>query len=172
MRRGLIKDYANALCGIVSGWQAEDERLPHLQQHGMGVLEIDVLAEAARIDGVDVRMPTSTMILRSWLKNAAERDAWEWEAAERAVVTVHFDVEQRSRDGVPLWRMEDYRCRSELRVAGHAATGRLHKVQAGVFRREGGGWTLYEDRGLVESAAADVPELLTRYRDALDREAP
>ncbi len=128
MRRGLIKDYANAVCGIVSGWQADDERLPHLQQHGTGVLEIDVLAEAARIDGVAVRMPTSTTILRSWLKNAAKRDAWEGKRRSAARMVVRTSVARRAPS-----RPSDRIARSTAPAAGSGIAVRRRKTV--IFRR-------------------------------------
>lgn len=166
MRRGLLRDYANALCGVATGWQME-EGLDLLREHGVGVLELDVLGGTASIDGAPVRMAGGVALLRSWLLDAAQRDGVAQEAMEAAKVTVAFDCEEETLAGVPLWRFEDYRCQGQVSADGRVATGDLHKTQVGIYDRWNAAWTIYEGQA-AEPALAGLPGLRQRYRAALD----
>lgn len=164
MRRGLLRDYANALCGVATGWQME-EGLDLLRERGSGILEIDLLGGTASIDGAPVRMSGGVALLRSWLLDAAQRDGVAPETVSAAKVTVAFDCEEAAQDGVPLWRFEDYRCQGQVTAAGRVATGGLHKTQAGIYDRWNASWTFYEGHA-AWPASAGLPGLRQRCRAA------
>ncbi|HSE07285.1 MAG TPA: hypothetical protein VLB29_01355 [Nocardioidaceae bacterium] len=165
MRKGLLKDYANALCGVGTGWQMEDH-LELLRAHRLGRLELDVLRGSSYIDGIPERIP-GLGILRSWLLDRANRDGLAEDAIENVTVTVAFDCEERTEAGVPQWRFHDFRCQSQVSAGGRAATGGLHKTEVGIYDAWTKSWTFYEGQP-VEAALKNFPELRQRLATARD----
>jgi hypothetical protein len=165
MRKGLLKDYANALCGVATGWQVEGD-LELLRGHRLGRLELDVLRGSSYISGLPVRIH-GLRTLRSWLLDRADRDGLAEDAIENVTVTVAFDCEERIEAGVPQWRFHDFRCQSQVSAAGRAATGGLNKTEVGIYDAWTKSWTFYEGRP-VDAALKNFPELRQRYAAARD----
>lgn len=151
MRRGLLKDYANAVCGVVTGSQMPDPDLDLLLARGVGSLEMDVLGGTARIDGVPARIRVGDTV-RAWLRDRAVTDGLEWSAVERALVTVAFDCRERTPEsGIgTVWRHLEYRCSAELSAGGRTAMGSLQKVEVWIKDGPTATWTAYEGQALAQ----------------------
>lgn len=164
MRRGLLKDYANALCGVVTGWQLEGH-LDLLEDRRVGTFELDVLRGTAQIDGSPVSMRDAVATSRSWLLDRADRDGLAVDAIDSATVVVAFEGEEKTEEGGPRWRLRDYRCQSRVSAAGRVATGSLHKTEVGIYDPWTASWTFYEGQA-ADAGLKDFPALRRRYAAA------
>jgi hypothetical protein len=136
VRRGLLRDYANQLSQIAVGWQLEVGDRPLLGTTGRAVVEIDLLAGAATVNGAPAN-PAIQDVLAAWLAEARVRDGVPDGSVERLTVRIDVEVTEswRERTAVRQVRRD---ARAELVTADRAYVGETRKREV---------WTRTGDRG-------------------------
>ena len=178
VRRGLLRDYANTVCQIFTGWRllAWPEDVPLLLPASEGSVHLDLLDGAATLNGAPTRLSIAQEI-HLWLRERADLDGLGWDSITKADLTVDFVCREEPgrRKGVTV-RELDLACRSIIETTTGSATGshRNHELsvrqggrslgrslsaqttdsgssRAGMFRRPRSGATTLREWSLVSS---------------------
>ena len=144
MRRKVLQDYANKVCEMFVGWRlaVSANDIPRLIEAGSGDLDVNLLDESVRLNGVDMATLGIAREVAAWLQDRCAADRVPVAELQEVRIRVAFNVSEKTGRNGHRVRDLDFKCKSRIVTDERTYEGALDKRESWVGSSSGAPWVV------------------------------